>query len=266
MTLRIILTIQILIALATLVSAQESTSADSDNSGTIKYEAFDKFDLSFFEGSDQKTTEWVSSMPKGIKIAKVLYFDNEVSLFEIDKNAVQPELDKKSNIMVSKMDYIMAPTSKLMKIFLEHSANRKTEQLEFMGRNFIIESGLKQWNWRPGVDQTKILGYTCMSAVSNVGDKIVKAWYAPGIQTWTGPDNFYGLPGLILAVDIDGENVLLATSVDLNNVKKQDITIPDEGKEIDEADFEELFDRKMKEYEEMIKNKSAIKDGAVKKE
>ena len=83
---RIILPIQILIASATLMSAQDSTSVSSENIGTIKYEAFDKFDLSFFEGSDQKTTEWLASMPKGVKIAKVLCFDNEFSLFEIDKN------------------------------------------------------------------------------------------------------------------------------------------------------------------------------------
>ncbi len=235
------------------------------NSGTIRYEAVDKFDLSFFEGSDSKTKDWLASMPKGIKLNKVLYFDDEYSLYEEDANSTQGESDEKTQTMIYKMDYISGPNPKTIKIFLDQSNGTKTEQLEFMGRNFIINSNQNQWNWRPEADQVLILGYICMSASTTIGDKKAKAWFAPDIQTWTGPDNYRGLPGLILAVDIDGENVLLATSVVLGNSEEQKIIKPNNGKLISTSDFGKLYDQKIKEYEEMIKSKGTAKGDAAKK-
>ena len=109
------------------------------NSGTIRYEAVDKFDLSFFEGSDPKTKDWLASMPKGIKLNKVLYFDDEYSLYEEDANSTQGESDEKTQTMIYKMDYISGPNPKTIKIFL-FSAKKHWEEslwnMELRLRNF----------------------------------------------------------------------------------------------------------------------------------
>jgi len=187
------------------------------NGGVIKYEAFDRFDLSYFENADPKVKEWLAGMPKGAKSAKVLYFSSRYSLFEEDqRQQSNVAMDKKVLVMRRKMPYITAPRPELKKVYIDRKNGEMTKQMELMTRFFIIDKDILEWEWKPGPEQTKILGYLCMSAKSAQGDKTITAWFTPQIKTIAGPDLYSGLPGLILAVDINGENVLLATEVDLN--------------------------------------------------
>ena len=87
-----------------------------------------------------------------------------------------------------------------------------------------------------------------MSAKATSGDKTVTAWFSPQIQTKAGPDLYGGLPGLILAVDINGENVLLATEVDLSPPEDEVFKIPSEGRKIKSESFQKLVDEKIEQY------------------
>lgn len=225
------------------------TQDDSEiNGGVIKYEAFDKFDLSYFKDADPKVKEWLAGMPKGVKYAKVLYFNNRYSLFEEDNTAQAAVVDKKVLVMRSKMPYITAPRPVLKKIFINRGKGVMSKQMELMTRFFIIEEDLITWDWKPGTKQVKILDYMCMSATSTSGDKVVTAWFTPQIKTKAGPELYGGLPGLILAVDINGENVLLATEVNLNPPSDKLFKKPTEGKKMKSEAFQNLVDEKMEQY------------------
>jgi len=228
-----------------IISAQDK---EEILGGVIKYEAFNKFDLSYFKNADPKIKEWLAGMPKGAKSAKVLYFNESYSLFEEDKTAEAAVVDKKVLVMRSKMPYITPPSPELKKVFIDRDKELISKQMELMTRFFIIEEKITTWDWKPGTDQVKILDYLCMSASATSGDNTVRAWFTPQVQTKAGPDLYSGLPGLILAVDINGENILLATEVDLNPPRDEIFKKPSEGKKMKSEAFQKLVDGKMEQY------------------
>ncbi len=86
-----------------------------------------------------------------------------------------------------------------------------------------------------------------MSAELKKGDDTTIAWFTPKIPISTGPDVFFGLPGLILAVEINGETAFMATSVDLNPPAEGVISKPDKGKKVSLEEFNKIMAEKIKE-------------------
>jgi GLPGLI family protein len=242
---------------AAICFAQEDSEIKG---GVIKYEAFDKFDLSYFKDADPKVKEWLDGMPKGTKSAKVFYFNENFSLFEVDRTAEAAVVDKKVLVMRSKLPYITPPRPELRKVFIDRESELMSKQMELMTRFFIIEEDIIAWDWKPGTEQVKILDYLCMSATVKTGDKTITAWFTPQIQTKAGPDLYGGLPGLILAIDINGENVLLATEVDLNSPEDELFRAPSEGKLMKSEAFQKLVDEKIEQYRAELENQMMEKN------
>ena len=82
------------------------------------------------------------------------------------------------------------------------------------------------------------------------GDDIVTAYFTSEIPVSIGPADFSGLPGLIMAVEINGETVFMATSVDLTPPKDDALSEPDSGKKVTQAEFDEIVAEKEKEWKE----------------
>jgi GLPGLI family protein len=67
----------------------------------------------------------------------------------------------------------------------------------------------------------------------------VTVWYTEDIPASIGPDNFAGLPGAILEVDLDnGTNVTTATEVTTKYPKKE-LVQPTKGDKMNRAQFQE---------------------------
>ncbi len=79
---------------------------------------------------------------------------------------------------------------------------------------------------------------------------IITAWYTPEIPVNQGPENYWGLPGLILEVN-DGKTVILCSKVVLNAKDKVEIKAPTNGKSISQKDYDETVVKKMEEMREM---------------
>lgn len=80
-------------------------------------------------------------------------------------------------------------------------------------------------------------------------DKTVTAWYTPDIPVNQGPDDYWGLPGLILEVN-DGKTVILCSKVVLNPKDKVQIKAPTNGKEVGQKEYDEIVLKKMQEMRE----------------
>ena len=78
----------------------------------------------------------------------------------------------------------------------------------------------------------------------------ITAWYTPEIPINQGPENYWGLPGLILEVN-DGKTTILCSKVVLNVKEKAEIKAPTTGKEISQKDYDETVVKKMEELREM---------------
>ena len=64
----------------------------------------------------------------------------------------------------------------------------------------------------------------------------------------TGPSSYCGLPGVVLAVDINnGDQTITATSVNTDTVDVSKIVKPKDGKKVTQEEFDKIRDEKMKE-------------------
>ena len=78
----------------------------------------------------------------------------------------------------------------------------------------------------------------------------ITAWYSPDIPISQGPENYYGLPGLILEIS-DGKTTILCSKVVLNSKEKKEIKAPKKGKLVSQAEYDKIVKEKMEEMREM---------------
>ncbi len=159
-------------------------------------------------------------------------------------------------------------------IYKDITAGKFYKEDEIMGKEFLVTGEMETYNWQL-VNESKQIGqYTCYKAIyipevtaeqkkkaeekkekANQGsllalvpeeDPTITAWYTPQIPVSNGPGEYHGLPGLILEVK-ERNTVLLCTKIEINPEKGFDIKKPRSGKKINQEDFEELRDKKMKE-------------------
>ena len=115
------------------------------------------------------------------------------------------------------------------------------DYIDLLQKTYIIEDSLQVPKWRIMNEMKEIEGHICMNAVYNDTLKMqrVIAWYALDIPIPGGPERFFGLPGLILEVDInDGAMVITADKIELKKLTTE-LNFPKKakGKKIKEKDY-----------------------------
>lgn len=78
----------------------------------------------------------------------------------------------------------------------------------------------------------------------------VTAWYCPEIPVNQGPDEYWGLPGLIMEVN-DGKTVIMCSKLVMNVKDKIEIKAPTGGDKVTQKEFDDIMVKKMKEMSEM---------------
>lgn len=78
----------------------------------------------------------------------------------------------------------------------------------------------------------------------------VVAWYTPQVPINQGPDDYWGLPGLILEVNAD-RTTILCTKIVMNPEEKEEIVKPKKGDEVTKAEYNDIITKKMQEMRDM---------------
>ncbi len=78
----------------------------------------------------------------------------------------------------------------------------------------------------------------------------VVAWYTPQVPINQGPDDFWGLPGLILEVNAD-KTTILCTKIVMNPEEKEELEKPKKGEEVTQAEYNDIITKKMEEMRQM---------------
>ena len=154
------------------------------------------------------------------------------------------------------------------------SQNRMAHKTELMGKVFLIKDNLVAYEWKL-TGETKNIGiYTCYKAVYereeesieiNMIDGEVKeekvtkkttlvAWYTTDVPVSNGPNNYGGLPGLILEVN-DGDLTIVCSELVLNPQKVKEIIEPVKGKIVARKKFEDIAKEKTKEMMDRYKTR-----------
>ena len=86
------------------------------------------------------------------------------------------------------------------------------------------------------------------------GTEEITAWYTPEIPINQGPNDYWGLPGLILEIQ-QGRTTLLCTKIVLNAKEKEDLKEPSKGKEVTQEEFDAIAKEKVEEMIEQFRNR-----------
>ena len=124
-----------------------------------------------------------------------------------------------------------------------------TEKREFLGRTFRIQSDASPLAWRLTGEQSEFLGYPCQKAVAERDSTTYEAWFTSQIPVSAGPEQYGGLPGLILVLTA-GDRTFEATSVSLEPLAEDAIEAPSGGREVTSEEFEEIVEERMRDMEE----------------
>jgi GLPGLI family protein len=227
-----------------IVSIGNSIAQDFKG-GIVKYQKTTKYN---FEPSDnQRWNDLIADLPKEKEFAFVLYLTHEEALYEenlVEQEAIPHELRR----ALHRQSFSEPPQPKAEKVYYNISKGKKFKQMEFMTRNFIVESEIKNQEWKLNSELTKILNYNCMNAEIVIDGQEIRVWFTSEIPVPVGPDEYYGLPGLILAVEKNGVTILLATSIELTIPTKEQLTKPKDGKKLSPEKFEKIVEEKKEEF------------------
>lgn len=160
------------------------------------------------------------------KIKSKLVFSNNEGFFK-----VIDELSIKDNDVAQKVNRILAGDTK------EYYFNNKSKlylikECEILGECFIFEN--RSLDWRLTQETKLINGYKVFKAMRS--NNLVVAWYTPSIPVGFGPKGEYGLPGLVLELEI-GNIVFNAKKIVLNPKESIKIKEPKNGKRISTEEY-----------------------------
>ncbi|MEZ4909588.1 MAG: GLPGLI family protein [Saprospiraceae bacterium] len=104
-------------------------------------------------------------------------------------------------------------------IFIRYFDTKSTKDIRILlGKKFVIEDDIPKYKWKMLNELKDIAGYVCMKAETKdtVNNVVITAWYTDKIAVRSGPEGFSGLPGMILALDFNIDDInIVATKINL---------------------------------------------------
>ena len=234
--------------------------------GIATYKSHRKMDLNIEEGDENSELkkQLHEQLKKQFQREYTLEFNREESIYKQVQELNKPMPPSNSGIQIT-----ISEGSDLL--YKNVKDNRYANQTELMGKVFTIKDSLKTKDWEL-VNETKNIGnYTCFKAqfteeyetqtLTEQGkiEKIRKkrttvAWYTPQIPISNGPQDFHGLPGLILEIN-DGELTLICSKIVINPEQAVEINEPDKGKVVSQEEFDKIEEKKNNEFMERMKSR-----------
>jgi GLPGLI family protein len=141
---------------------------------------------------------------------------------------------------------------------------------EYAQQPFQISGDFESLRWKIDPLQTRqILGYDCMMATATekesrtmpvpneagqftMKDTVIvneiTAWFTDAVPSAAGPDKYSGLPGLVLALDVNnGVTTFVATNVEKKTVTEDELKINSKGKKVTPEQLQKVKDDHMVE-------------------
>lgn len=148
------------------------------------------------------------------------------------------------------------------------------EETELFSKPFLIDDELIALEWQLTDESRKIGNYSAYKAIYStvterktmtfgdgedgemkvISDTVnIEAWYTPEIPVSQGPDDYWGLPGLILEIN-DGTTTFLCTKVILNPEGGVNVKVPSKGKRVNREELRVIREEKTQEMMKNMKN------------
>jgi len=189
-----------------------------------------------------------------------LIVNNGISLYKTEEFE-QPESAKvagwEGNTYMSGT-IIQRSGSSTLVIYKNYLDKLMLSQSKLEGKEYLIEEPLTEIKWKIGRKKREISGFHCIEATTktSTGTPVV-AWYTPDIPVSDGPLSYWGLPGLILYMDINnGGRVISCTSVEpVDDLPA--IETPTEGERVSRKQFNKMRE----DWMQRIQNNARLERG-----
>lgn len=261
------ITLSLLLLISSLTHAQKFQGKAVYQTKIIMGDSFSKR-MDSLKMPDDRKAFMMKMIKKRLERVYELDFNKTQSVYKEQKNLEAPSENARFNRSTND-------------VFFKDVKNKKiVNKKESFGKIFSIKDSLTNFEWKLEKETKMIGNYLCLKATTKKVEKkganrfrrmmrsssekkadstktpkkiTVTAWYTPEIPVNNGPNDYHGLPGLILQVD-SGSTQILCTKIILNPKDKTDIIAPTKGKEITQKDYDNLMTEKMKERRENFKN------------
>jgi GLPGLI family protein len=186
-----------------------------------------------------------------------VFFETEVSEDEGAKlvSSSEDELELSFHMTLSGIQFIIATD------FLKDSIETQTSVLRDGGpKVFLVKEKRSNIDWQIKNEFKTLSGIEVQKATGDFRGRRYVAWFAANIPVKAGPHKFNGLPGLILSV-VDEKNEVLfhATSVKapLDSVAAGTdiVAFRDDARHITLAEYVKLQSEQVEEFQKFIKSK-----------
>lgn len=232
-----------------------------------------KFEMKSSQFSPEQQKRFQERMAAAGRKEFKLHFNSKESLYQ-EVEALQKEGARGGFFM-------MMGSGGGATIYKNLPEGRFTKQTEFFGKAFLIKDSLPQNKWQLS-NETKSIGkYPCYKATYQdikkslrierengerkdtvIIDTIqVVAWYTPQVPVSNGPEEYGGLPGLILELN-NGTTTYVCSQIVLNPEEKVSIKEPNQGKEVSDEEYRAITKAKIEEMREMNRNNGRRRSGS----
>lgn len=258
--------ISLFLLMGFLTKAQEFQGKAEYFSKRIKKKKTEKVETKSKEPIDPEFQKEIEiAVKKATEKQYVLTFNKTECLYEEEQKLEEPK-DASDGVSVS------ISFSGDGKKYLNIKDKNSIVEDEIFGKEFLIVEPLVQPEWKLIAETKKIGDYNCFKAelvipvsekqkkeyeeflkkeekkpalfkMEKPEDKVITAWYTPEIPVNFGPNNYWGLPGLILEVS-EEKQIILCSKVILSNKEKTKIKAPNTGEKVSQKKFDEIQKKK----------------------
>jgi GLPGLI family protein len=138
----------------------------------------------------------------------ILQYNNGISLYKNSSETKNVESSEKIvaedqivGDVVNKKEASYRVTNKFIEKWYYKDFNKNELLFNFYnGKDFYGKDNLFKWDWQITNETKEINGFVCKKAISEAFGSYFTAWFTEDIAISAGPENFDGLPGLILYV------------------------------------------------------------------
>lgn len=274
------------ISFAILVLFQSSLHAQ-ELYGEAVYQSKTKVDMSWMDNNRDITPERRKMIEKNMK-----NFTEKTYVLKFNRNEAEYSEEKELSTpgqggpnWGSFMGTAMGGTK-----YKNIEQNLQVEQRDMFGKLFLIKDSLPALDWKVSGESKQIGDYMVIKATAYkpVGEMdwgnwrkreqskekdsiamaegdmeklyekpdsvLVTAWFTPQLPVQHGPDQYSGLPGLIMEVN-EGRTTLLLSELRLNPKDREELAPDSKGEEVTMAEYEKIFAEKMQEMRERFRGR-----------
>lgn len=214
-----------------------------------------------FEGDSTLSHGQQASMQ--MQLRRALQREYELKFNGAESSYKQIEsLDKKAVAQESGVMVKVAGGSSLT--YKDTKSKKFLQTADLFGKPFLIDDELESLDWEITGQKKQIGKYECQQAKYSTESRMMQvdsetgeseevvsqidviAWFTMDIPINHGPDDFWGLPGLILEIN-NGNATIICSKITLNPQEAVVIEKPKGGKSITREEFNVLQEEKMQE-------------------